>query len=162
MIHLAFGHHGSPPGTTVGGVCQTGFRKVHVREDPECRLHGVTGRMNIRAPQPQLVPQPPPTAVGEMQPLLHHRLRLRQQRGEVQRHRLTARLTSSRKYGSTYFTNRQPRTGGSPDKLQHARRGTTLTTRRGKSSAERMRQARSPTSNAFASATEWGSKPTGW
>ena len=46
-----------------GGVCQTGFRKVHVREDPECRLHGVTGRMNIRAPQPQLVPQPPPTAV---------------------------------------------------------------------------------------------------
>ena len=35
-----------------------------MREDPECRLHGVTGRMNIRAPQPQLVPQPPPTAVG--------------------------------------------------------------------------------------------------
>ena len=33
-------------------------------EDPECRLHGVTGRMNIRAPQPQLAPQPPPTAVG--------------------------------------------------------------------------------------------------
>ena len=35
-----------------------------MREDPECRLRGVTGRMNIRAPQPQLVPQPPPTAVG--------------------------------------------------------------------------------------------------
>ena len=71
MIHLAFGHHGSPPGATVQvvpvwrGRLSDWFQKmVHVREDPECRLHGVTGRMNIRAPQPQLVPQPPPTAVG--------------------------------------------------------------------------------------------------
>ena len=27
-----------------GGICQVGFRKNHERSDPQCRLHGVTGR----------------------------------------------------------------------------------------------------------------------
>ena len=36
-----------------GGVCQTGFRKAHVREDPPCRLHGVTGGTG-RPTQPRL------------------------------------------------------------------------------------------------------------
>ena len=26
------------------GMCQIGFRKSHERTDPQCRLHGVTGR----------------------------------------------------------------------------------------------------------------------
>ena len=37
-----------------------------MREDPECRLHGIAERMNVRAPQPPPVPQPlpAPTAAG--------------------------------------------------------------------------------------------------
>ena len=34
-----------------GGICQSGFKKVHVRDDPHCRFHGVTGG-NARPKQP--------------------------------------------------------------------------------------------------------------
>ena len=34
-----------------GGICQSGFKKVHVRDDPHCRFHGMTGG-NARPKQP--------------------------------------------------------------------------------------------------------------
>ena len=43
-----------------GGLCQPGFRKVHVRGDPQCRLHGVTQRMTSRLVQPYTPPQQTP------------------------------------------------------------------------------------------------------
>ena len=49
-----------------GGVCQPGFRKTHVREDPECRLHGQLGRCT-RPAQP-LLPAPPMPAAAESPP----------------------------------------------------------------------------------------------
>ena len=61
--------HGGPKGQQCKlsrfgrGVCQTECRKVHVREDPECRLHGIAGRMNVRAPQPHPA-QPPPAPIA--------------------------------------------------------------------------------------------------
>ena len=48
------------------GVCQPGFRKTHVREDPECRLHGQLGRCT-RPAQP-LLPAPPTPAAAESYP----------------------------------------------------------------------------------------------
>ena len=44
-----------------GGICQPGFKKVHVRDDPQCRLHGVTGRMNHRLTAPYQPPLPTPS-----------------------------------------------------------------------------------------------------
>ena len=44
-----------------GGICQPGFKKVHVRDDPQCRLHGVTGRMNQRLTVPYQPPSPTPS-----------------------------------------------------------------------------------------------------
>ena len=116
------------------GVCQTGFRKVHVREDPECRLHGIAERMNVRVPQPQPVPQPlpaPTVAGGGMQPHPCNCLQLQQQRREMQTHPLTTRPSSSPGGDSTYSTNRQPKTNGSPDRSQLANREAPRTLKRG-------------------------------
>ena len=44
-----------------GGICQPGFKKVHVRDDPQCRLHGATGRMNQRLTVPYQPPSPTPS-----------------------------------------------------------------------------------------------------
>ena len=44
-----------------GGIRQPGFKKVHVRDDPQCRLHGATGRMNQRLTVPYQPPSPTPS-----------------------------------------------------------------------------------------------------
>ena len=43
-----------------GGFCQPGFKKTHVRDDPQCRLHGVTQRTGTRLMQPYTPPQQTP------------------------------------------------------------------------------------------------------
>ena len=51
------------------GICQQGFRKVHVREDPECRLHGQVGMCNRPGPGlPPRVPEPSPTPTTAANP----------------------------------------------------------------------------------------------
>ena len=137
------------------GVCQTGFRKVHMREDPECRLHGIAERMNVRAPQPLPVPQPlpAPTAAGgdattSLQ-LLPAPTAPATAGGDA-----NARSNSSPGGDSTYSTSRQPKTNGSPDKSQLAKRAATRTLKRGSHSAERTKQAMSSTNSASPSDTE--------
>ena len=46
------------------GICQTGYRKVHERADPQCRLHGVEGRATQVKTAPRSEGTPPPR--GEM------------------------------------------------------------------------------------------------
>ena len=47
-------------------MCQLGFRKTHVREDPECRLHGQLGRCS--GPAQPFLPVPPIPAAAESPP----------------------------------------------------------------------------------------------
>ena len=41
------------------GICQTGFRKIHERSDPQCRLHGVEGRATQVKAAPKSQGNPP-------------------------------------------------------------------------------------------------------
>ena len=136
-----------------GGVCQTVFRKVHVREDPECRLHGVTGRMNIRAPQPQLVPQPPPTAVGGDAAATPPPPSAPTAAGRSAEASLDRKIHFLTKGGLHLLYEPTAEDRWISRQITTCEEST-LTTRRGKSSAERRRQAMSPTSNVFASATQ--------
>ena len=130
-----------------------------MREDPECRLHGVTGRMNIRAPQPQLVPQPPPTAVGGDAAATPPPPSAPTAAGRSAEASLDCKTHFLTKGGLHLLYEPTAEDRWISRQITTCEEGDYID--RGKSSAERMRQAMS-TSNAFASATEWGSKPTGW
>ena len=91
-----------------GGICQQGFRKVHVREDPQCRLHGQVGVCNSPAPGlPPRGPEPSPTLTTAVSPP-----------------------------GCTYSTTLKPLTNGLPKGWNFAMKGVTWTPRRGRSSVE--------------------------
>ena len=65
------GEGGSPVQTLQvrRGDMLVGFRKVHVREDPECRLHGQVGMCNRPGPGlPPRVPEPSPTPTTAANP----------------------------------------------------------------------------------------------
>ena len=83
-------------------VCQTGFRKVHVQGDPECRLHGIAERMNVRAPQ-----------------RYHSRSLLRQQQGGCNDiPATTSSSDSSSNSGAPLTTRSSSSPGGTPPTLR--------------------------------------------